>query len=69
MSWPSIRPPHSKEWRDILRKAGMSENSELTADEALGVRSAIHAYEQNPRIPGSRLYRIIRPRKAEFDAD
>ena len=59
MSLPWIHPQRTKE---VLRAAGMSEQSELNAIELANIQAARRALDENPSIARDRLYRIIRPR-------
>jgi hypothetical protein len=56
---------HSEEDREILRHAGMSEQSELTEDEQKNMPRAREAFAKNPSIASYALYRIIRPIQPE----
>jgi hypothetical protein len=49
------------EEKRVLRHAGMSENSELTADERRRIPAAAAALDSNPRLSSYRLYRLLRP--------
>lgn len=59
--------PYSPEVRDILRRAGMSENSELTLQEWRNAQEAVRRFGERPTARRDEIYRVIRPRTDEDD--
>lgn len=57
--------PHSDLDRILLRKMKMSDQSELSPDEASRMKDVRAAYHRNPNVNGDRLYRILRPIEEE----
>lgn len=64
----TIKPPHTARTQEVLHRAGMSRQSELTPDEAARLPDAQSALERNEGISRDRLYRILRPRPEDPDA-
>jgi hypothetical protein len=56
---------HDKDTQEILRKAGMSLESELTPEEIVRLPDAKAALDANPRLSQHRVYRILRPKTDE----
>lgn len=56
---------HDASTREVLRRAGMSERSELTQDEKRNMSAALAALKDNPSIASRVIYRLIRPKPEE----
>jgi len=55
------RVEHPPKVREVLRKAGLSEQTELSAEEARNMPAAMLALRSNPTIRQNTLLRILRP--------
>jgi len=53
--------------RRVLRRAGMSEQSELTPAESSKLPEARAALTKNPLVTRDTIYRIIRPKRDDED--
>src|SRR5262245_4169853 len=59
--WPDLFSDHSQEAREILRKASLSQNSELTVAEVARLQEAVEWYAEDPEVTGERLRNFILP--------
>lgn len=57
------KAPYSDEVREVLRKAGMSENSELTPAEWHAANRAVQVLRDRPTLRRDDIYRLIRPKR------